>query len=153
MKVRTVFHASVICAEPGVSLVCAAELMSANEIGSLAVYESDRLAGILTERDIVRAIADRKDLQATAARDYMSPDPVTASPEDDTMEVAERMLQGGFRHLPVVEQGRLVGMVSARDLLQVEAWPRAREREDRMAAIGHPARPVRRTLIEPPERR
>lgn len=153
MNVRTVFHPTVVCVEPAATLVRAAQLMSANDIGALAVYEADRLAGILTERDIVRAIADRSNLEVTVASDYMSRDPVTAKPDDDTMEIAERMLHGGFRHLPVVEEGRLVGMVSARDLLQVEAWPSVRQREDRMAAIGQPLRAVRRTLIEPPEGR
>jgi len=126
MKVGSVFHPAVACLDPGASLTNAATLMRAGEFGSVAIFEGDRLAGILTETDIVRAVAEHRDPDTTTLAEYMSLDPVTAYPEEDSMDVALRMVEGGFRHLPVVDDGRLIGMVSARDLLQVEAWPPAR---------------------------
>ena len=141
MKVRSVFHPAVACLGPGASMSEAASLMRADEFGSIAIYEGDRLAGILTETDLVRAVADHRDPASTTVSEYMSLDPVTAGLDEDSMEVAERMVSNGFRHLPVVEQGRLIGMVSARDLLQVEAWPPARHRATTgVASIEHPVR-------------
>jgi len=144
MKVRSVFHPAVACLGPGASMSEAASLMRADEFGSIAIYEGDRLAGILTETDLVRAVADHRDPASTTVSEYMSLDPVTAGLDEDSMEVAERMVSNGFRHLPVVEQGRLIGMVSARDLLQVEAWPPASHRATTgVASIEHPVRRCR----------
>jgi Predicted signal-transduction protein containing cAMP-binding and CBS domains len=149
MKVESVYHPAVACLGPDASLSEAASLMRAGEFGSMAIYEGDRLAGILTETDLVRAVADHRDLASTTVSEYMSLDPVTAGLDEDSMEVAERMVRNGFRHLPVVEKGRLIGMVSARDLLQVEAWPPARHRATTgVASIEHPVRPRRRPRLQ-----
>lgn len=150
MKVRSVFHPAVACLGPAANLATAASLMQAGEFGSVAIYEGDRLAGILTETDIVRAVADHRKPETTNIAEYMSRDPVTADPEEDSMQVAERMVRGGFRHLPVLEEGRMVGMVSARDLLQVEAWPPARSSEQTgTTGINHPVRPRRGRIVQP----
>lgn len=149
MKVESVYHRAVTCLNPGASLTEAASLMRAGEFGSVAIYEGDRMAGILTETDLVRAMADHRDPASTTVSEYMSLDPVTAGLEEDSMEVSERMVRNGIRHLPVVEHGRLVGMVSARDLLRVEAWPPARHRATAGAAsIDHPTRPRRRRRLQ-----
>lgn len=149
MKVESVYHRAVTCLNPGASLTEAASLMRAGGYGSVAIYEGDRMAGILTETDLVRAMADHRDPASTTVSEYMSLDPVTAGLEEDSMEVSERMVRNGIRHLPVVEHGRLVGMVSARDLLQVEAWPPARHRATAGAAsIDHPTRPRRRRRLQ-----
>jgi CBS domain-containing protein len=123
--------------------------MRAGEFGSVAIYEGDQLTGILTETDIVRAVADHRKPETATIAEYMSRNPVTADPDEDSMEVAERMLRGGFRHLPVIEEGRMIGMVSARDLLQVEAWPPARFHQARAASIDHPFRPRRGRIVQP----
>ena len=154
MKVRSVFHPAVACLGPGATLTTAATLMRAGEFGSVAIYENDRLAGILTETDIVRAVAEHRDPDTTTLSEFMSVDPVTAEPDEDTSDVALRMIEGAFRHLPVVEDGRLVGMVSSRDLLQVEAWPPANgRRRNGTALMDHPERPRRGRLVEPEVRR
>lgn len=154
MKVQSVFHPTVECLGPAATLTTAATLMRAGEFGSVAIYENDRLAGILTETDIVRAVAEHRDPDTTTLSEFMSVDPVTAEPDDDTTDVALRMIEGGFRHLPVVENGRLIGMVSSRDLLQLEAWPVADSRlRSGTASIDHPERPRRGRLIEPEVRR
>jgi CBS domain-containing protein len=149
MKVSSVFHPAVTCLGPDASLSEAASLMRAGEFGSIAIYEGDRLAGILTETDMVRAVADHREPASTKVSNYMSREPVTAGLDEDSMEVAERMVRNGCRHLPVVEQGRLVGMVSARDLLQIEAWPPARQSATTgVASIEHPVRPRRRPRLQ-----
>ncbi len=135
MKVRDFFNPTVARLGPGASLFDAAGLMRVGRLGSIAICEGDRLIGILTETDLVRAIAGRRDPASTTVADYMSRDPVTADVMDDSFAVAERMANRGFRHLPVMEHGRLIGMVSARDLLRLQARPRIRRRA-RPAAIA-----------------
>lgn len=128
MKVRDFFNPTVARLGPRASLFEAAGLMRAGMLGSIAICEGDRLVGILTETDLVRAIAGRRDPVSTTAADYMSRNPVTADVMDESLVVAERMASKGFRHLPVMEHGRLIGMVSARDLLRLESSLRARHR-------------------------
>lgn len=150
MKVRNIFHPAVACLDPAATLAAAARLMRAGEFGSVAIYDGDRLAGILTEADVVRGIAERRDAETTPVAQMMSAEPVTIGPDDDTAEAALRMVKGGFRHLPVVEEGRLVGMLSASDLLEVEAWPVVRRGHGDIDSIEHPVRPVRHRLVDKP---
>jgi CBS domain-containing protein len=75
------------------------------------------LAGILTERDVLRAAASGSDLTGSPVSEWMTRDPVTATPDTTTAEAAELMLSNGFRHLPVVEGRTLKGVVSIRDVL------------------------------------
>ena len=121
MKVRAFFSPTVARLRPDASLSEAAALMRVGEFGSVVICDADQLIGILTETDLVRAMADRQDPDSTLVADYMSRNPVTADVKDDSVAVAERMAGNRFRHLPVLERGRLIGMVSARDLLKVEA--------------------------------
>jgi CBS domain-containing protein len=101
----------------------AASVMRGALVGALVVFEGDRLAGIITERDLVPIVADGLDAGSIRVAERMTPDPAVASPEEDSTVVAGRMAELGVRHLPVIDRGRLVGMVSARDLLIVEATP------------------------------
>ena len=105
------------------------------------------MSGIGTETDIVRALAERRDPSTTQVAEFMSGEPVTTRPDEDTAEAALRMVEGGFRHLPVIDDGRLVGMLSARDLLEVEAWPVADQRGRDVDSIDHPVRPTRHRLV------
>lgn len=123
MKVSGFFTPTVARLRPDASLSEAAALMRVGEIGSVVICDADQLIGILTETDLVRAIADRRDPESTLVLDYMSRNPVTADVKDDSVAVAERMAGNRFRHMPVVERGRLIGMVSARDLLRLDARP------------------------------
>jgi CBS domain-containing protein len=102
----------------------AAHQMAFAEIGALAVTdpESGALIGIVTERDLVWALASDEDPRTVEVRACASPDVSTAETGEHAAVVARRMLDAGVRHLPVVEQGRPVGMVSMRDLLAVETW-------------------------------
>ena len=85
--------------------------------GSVAVIDGRRLVGIVTERDVVRAVADGVDLATTPVRSRMASEPDVFAPEVDVFEAGEFLLESGYRHLPVVEDGTLLGVVSLRDLL------------------------------------
>ena len=91
------------------------------DISALLILDGYRLAGIITERDVVRAVADRRVLAEGTAGEYMTVDPATVALETPLAEVARRMLALGVRHLPVVVADEVLGMVSARDLLEVES--------------------------------
>jgi CBS domain-containing protein len=91
-----------------------AEKMAQADTGSALVAEYGRLTGILTSRDIIRAIASRVHPSEGRVREWMSADPVTASPDTPAEEAAHAMLAGGFHHLPVVEAERPVGVVGLR---------------------------------------
>ena len=85
------------------SIEDAAERMSGRRVGSALVFDGERLVGILTERDVLRAAASGKDLTASAASEWMTRDPETAEPGMDAEEAAALMLSKGFRHLPVCD--------------------------------------------------
>lgn len=94
-----------------------AEKMAQADTGSALVAEYGRLTGILTSRDIIRAIASRVHPSEGRVREWMSADPVTASPDTPAEEAAHAMLAGGFHHLPVVEDERPVGVVGLRTVV------------------------------------
>lgn len=122
MRVRELCTPHVLKGHPSEDLVIAASRMKSHEIGALAVYEGKKVVGIITERDVLRAVGDGRVPETTTVAEYMSPEPVTVTPETEAGDAAALMLSLGARHLPVMEAGELVGMLSARDLLGVEAW-------------------------------
>ena len=95
----------------------AAEAMVRGRFGSVVVMAGGTLTGIFTERDVLRAAARRADLSTSTVRDWMTPDPVTATGDTDAGDAAQTMISEGFRHLPVTEDGKLQGIVSLRDIL------------------------------------
>ena len=95
----------------------AAQVMVRGGFGSVIVVHGRMLLGILTERDVLRAAASEDDLRTATVERWMTPDPDTSEPDLDTEEAAGLMLSRGYRHLPVVVDGDLVGMVSLRDVL------------------------------------
>jgi CBS domain-containing protein len=86
-------------------------------VGSAVVMEGSWLAGILTERDVLRAAASGSDLTKAPVSEWMTRNPITATSDTTVGEAAEVMLTNGFRHLPVVEGRELKGMISIRDVL------------------------------------
>ena len=95
----------------------AAKAMVRGGFGSVVIVQGRMLLGILTERDVLRAAAAEDDLRAASVERWMTPEPETALPDLDTEEAASLMLSRGFRHLPVVLDGELLGLVSLRDVL------------------------------------
>ena len=122
MKVRALYRPEVVAGSRDESLVDAAGRMQYQEIGSLTVLEHGKLVGILTERDLARALADGVDPEETPVGAYMTEEPITVTLETDAASVAATMLNLGVRHLPVEHAGQVIGMVSSRDLLSLEAW-------------------------------
>jgi CBS domain-containing protein len=96
--------------------------MLAAEVGAVVVLDGDQIAGILSERDVVRAVAQQADLGRLTAGQLASRSVETATLDEDTADVARRMLETGIRHLPVQRGSTLVGMISMRDVLAVESW-------------------------------
>jgi CBS domain-containing protein len=119
--VDDIYRPGAITAGADDSLEQAAARLQDKDISALVILDGDRLAGIITERDIVRAVADRRDLADCTAGEYMTSEPVTVDLETPLWVVAQRMLAYGVRHLPVVIGGEVTGMVSARDLLELES--------------------------------
>ena len=95
-----------------------AQRMVDRDVGAVLVMEGEELIGILTERDVLRAVAAGIEDQ-TVVSDWMTRDPETMSPDDTTEHAAVLMIHGGFRHMPLVEGDRVVGMLSIRDLMRV----------------------------------
>lgn len=118
MKVRDLPPRRLVAVDTPVSLAEVARRMRTEDSDSAAVVTSGRLVGIITERDIVGAIADGIDPREATAGMVMSSDPATVEAGDDVTVVAVRMVALGIRHLPVVdEDGTPVGLLSARDLI------------------------------------
>lgn len=131
MKVHMLYQAPLRTADPEESIAEATDRMAFYEIGALAVFNGVDMIGILTERDVIRAISLGEPLGATPVRAYMTPGPAAIGLGDDSSEAAEMMVALGTRHLPVMDRGEAVGMISARDLLLA-------------GTLGEPARMARR---------
>lgn len=121
MRVSEIMSDPACRVEPQSTLAEAATLMGERRVGSALVLEADRLVGIVTERDIVRALSQSFDAPTRPVIEWMTKDPRTVSPDADTREALGIMVEGGFRHLPVTEGDRVVGVLSMRDLARAMA--------------------------------
>jgi len=119
MKITNVMTHAAVLQDHGESLVDAAKRMCEEKTGYLLVLEGDGMLGIITERDILQAVADGKPLDATKVKDVMKTDVVTAHASTTLREAAKLMTEHWIRHLPVVDGGKLVGVISQRDLAGV----------------------------------
>jgi len=113
---RDLMNTSVATTTPDASVSEAAAGMVKANVGSAIVMQGSFLAGILTERDVLRAAASGEDLSASSVAAWMTPDPQSATPDTSVTEAAQIMLLNGFRHLPVVDGRTVCGVVSLRDL-------------------------------------
>jgi len=104
-----------------VPLASVAELMWKQQTGSVVIREGQRIVGIVTERDILRTVAAGKDAASVLVGDVMTTDIITTSPDTSVRDAARTMAQHWIRHLPVVENGQLVGIISQRDITGVFA--------------------------------
>ena len=107
----------VVTVSPDQTLEVAAQMMIERSVGSAVITSNGAIEGIVTERDVLRAVARGLVPWNTKVAECMTPKPLTVGPSDIAEEAIRTMLNGGFRHLPVVEKGALVGIVSLRDLM------------------------------------
>jgi CBS domain-containing protein len=125
MQIENVYRPEPVICQPTDSLAMAAQRMRAERVGALAVCNDgqlDQLVGILSERDIVQAVADSSAMDTTPVAACASLGVHTAGPQEDTAVVADRMLNLEIRHIPVTRDGTVLGMVSMRDLFAFEMW-------------------------------
>jgi CBS domain-containing protein len=113
---RDLMNTRVAATTPDTPLAEAAAGMVAANVGSAVVMQGRFLAGILTERDVLRAAASGEDLSASLVSGWMTPNPQSVGPDTPADEAAQIMLLNGFRHLPIVEGRNVCGVVSLRDL-------------------------------------
>jgi CBS domain-containing protein len=116
MQVGDVMKSAVKTTTPDQTFAHVAKLLKDNAISSVVVMDGDRLAGIVTERDLVNLVAEGLDPQAAKVADRMSTNLDTVEPRTDIAEAAEHMARLRIRHLPVLDKGTLVGIISIRDL-------------------------------------
>lgn len=117
IKVHALVHRPAVYALPDMTLRQLSVLLTENEIGAALVRGPRHAEGLISERDIVLAIADGAGVDKTRVSDVMSEELVTVSPGDDLLAATMTMLEAEVRHLPVVEDGVHFGMISARDAL------------------------------------
>ena len=102
----------VLTAPPEQTLQEAAQSMTERRVGAVVVTRGASVVGIVTERDVLRSVALGLVPWNTTLEGCMTHDPISITPSTDTFEASHIMLEGGFRHLPVLEEGRLVGILS-----------------------------------------
>ena len=119
MKVKEAMAKTIVTAQPKESVVDVARKMKQEDTGFVPVTEGGRLVGVVTDRDIVvKCLAEGHDVRSETADHVMSTGVVTVSPEDDLEKAGEKMSSDEIRRLPVVENGKLVGVLSQGNLVQ-----------------------------------
>ncbi len=122
MRVRDVMRGEVYALSPTATAAEAARLMEERNIGAVAVVADGKLVGIVTERDLARKIVARgRDPASARLLEVMTPSPVSVDPDTPLMEALRLMTDLGVRHLPVVRNGVLEGMLSIRDIARAVA--------------------------------
>jgi CBS domain-containing protein len=115
---QEIMTADVFSASPSDTVAEVAGHMLKGRFGSAIVMAGSVVMGIFTERDVLRAAAAHADLTSAKLAEWMTSDPVTATPDTDAGDAAEIMMTQGFRHLPVMDGSRITGIVSLRDILR-----------------------------------
>jgi CBS domain-containing protein len=116
MQVRDIMHTDVKTTSPGDTFEQVASVLHDHGISSVVVLDEGNLVGIVTERDLVNVVAEGKDPKSTTVGERMTRDLDTVEPKTDIAEAAEHMARLKIRHLPVVQEGTLAGIISIRDL-------------------------------------
>jgi len=106
---------------PSITVAEAATMMGERRVGSALVMDGDTLLGIFTERDIMRALGEHFDAAKHQVSEWMTRNPTTVPPDTAARDALKTMLDGGFRHLPVMDGERIIGVVSMRDLSALES--------------------------------
>jgi CBS domain-containing protein len=116
-RIRDLMTANPASCEPSATVIEAAKTMASEDVGPVPIVEGDRLVGMVTDRDlVVRVLAEGRDPSSTTLGEIASSDLVTVRPESDLEEAVRLMQQHQVRRLPVVEDGRLVGIIAQADV-------------------------------------
>jgi len=119
--VKEVMNPKVVVAKPQATVKEAAEIMSQLRIGCLIVMEDDKVVGILTESDIIgKIVAKKKDPERVTVDEIMTRNVISTSPDELIDDAAERMVENKIKRLPVLDCGKLVGIITATDLISFE---------------------------------
>ena len=118
MQVSEIMSTDLVTVGPEYNVADVASLMRSKRIGSVIVLEDDRVLGILTERDILGVVGSGEDPKNVAAHEALTDDLVTIGPDAPVEEAAQEMVRAGVRHLPVISERDLLGIVSMRDLVR-----------------------------------
>lgn len=117
MKLKAMVGGRAEVCGPETTLQDVSAAMLSAQVGSIGVVQGRELAGIITERDIVRAASEGVDPNVELVEDWMTSDPDVFAPDVTVTEAARWLLETGYRHLPVMEDGELLGILSIRDVL------------------------------------
>lgn len=120
MLVRQVMNKNVIISKPDITIREASDVMARFHVGSVVVVEEGKIVGILTERNILMAVAEGKDTETTTAKEIMSKDVVTIGPDNDIRDAIDIMVKKKIKKLPVIHEGKLVGIITASDIIVFE---------------------------------
>ncbi|MFH8109765.1 MAG: CBS domain-containing protein [Candidatus Aenigmatarchaeota archaeon] len=121
MLIKDVMNRNVIATKPEVSVREAAKIMTKYHIGSLIILEDEKIAGIITEGDIIRkVIVEGKDLDETKVRDIMTEKVITITPDKTVEDAVKLMMEKRIKKLPVVDNEKLIGIITASDIMVVE---------------------------------
>ena len=122
MRVKSVMERKKrLVAPPGTTVAKAAKLMAKKNVGAIMVVEKKKLVGIFTERDAVfRVVAEGRDVETTTIGEVMTVDPICVDPDEIFGRALLLMHDNGFRHVPVVDKGEPIGIVSSRTALDPE---------------------------------
>lgn len=133
MTVRAILESKgrqVVTIEPGAKVSAAVKLLSERRIGAVLVTQDSRIEGIVSERDIVRVLGERgASVLDEPVRAVMTAKVITCKSADTVAALMETMTKGKFRHLPVVEEGRLVGLISIGDVVKLRVTEYEQEQE------------------------
>lgn len=121
VKISEIMKRNVITADPELSMSDAAKIMTNNKVGSVVIMSKDRPVGIVTDADIVTIVAKGKSPKNVMIKDIHKTrkDLIVAGPDDSVMDVTKRMIKNGVKRIPVIENDRLMGIVSDKEILLV----------------------------------
>lgn len=120
MLVRDVMNKNVVVAEPEITVKEAAKMMSQYHIGSLVILKDKKIAGIVTGSDVLAAIAKDKDPELITVEEIMSKNVVTVAPDKTIEDAVNSMIEHKIKKLPVVDDDKLIGIITASDIIVVE---------------------------------
>ena len=122
-SIGSMMNSTVVAVDGDATLRSAARSLNEAAVGTVVIMDGRRVSGILSERDVVRALAADADPDRSAVAEAMSSSPRYATPHDELQTGMDIMLAAGIRHLPVLDDGELVGIVSMRDLARYLGRP------------------------------